>query len=380
MNVNEKLIPNSQYRVLEVFATLNRGGAESMLMNIYRKIDKNKLQFDFVANEREVPYEFEKEILDLGGRIFYVPKFNLINYVEYKKRWKELLQNHPEWKVIHAHHTSPATIIFDVANKLNRVTIAHSHIAGTEKSLKFYLKKGLRYPLRYKSDYLFACSRNASEWMFGNGKGKNAYILYNAIESEKFTFNPEIRRLKREELGLNGKTVIGHVGRMENQKNHKFLIEIYEQYQKINPDSILLLIGEGALKIQLQKIVKEKNLEQKVRFLGSRLDISDLLQAMDVFVMPSFYEGLPVTLVEAQASSLPIIASNTITDEVKVTDLISFLSLNESARVWAEKINSKNLISRTNQYGKIVNSGYDVNDTAKQIQKFYIDQYRKFEK
>lgn len=360
-------------RILQVFASLDRGGAEAMIMNLYRKVDKKKIQFDFVVNDCNTEYAHEKEINDLGGRIFKVPRFKLFNYLTYKKAWTDLLIKHPEWKIVHGHHTSPAFIYMAVAKQNKRLTIAHSHIAGTEKTIKSYFKKLMRLPLRYICDYLFACSDKASKWMFGS-KSNKTYLIKNSIDSATFSYNELVRNKVRKKLGLEDMFVIGHIGRFQTQKNHNYLIDIFYEVRKRNDYAVLLLIGDGDLKNSIKKKVECLGLEESVIFLGVRSDIPELLLAMDVFLFPSLYEGLPVTLMEAQSSGVKSIVSSTVTEEVKITDQIEFLSLKETPEYWAKKVNKHaSGYVRQNTHLDIKEAGYDIEENSKWLEEFYLN-------
>lgn len=363
-----------------MFASLDRGGAEAMIMNLYRTIDKKKVQFDFVVNTSETEYAHEKEIRELGGRIYYIPKYKIINYSSYRKSWIKLLDSHQEWKVIHVHHTSSAYVYFDIARKKNRTTISHSHTAGNDKSLKSYIKSLMRFPLRYKADYLFACSKAASKWMYGR-KSNNTYIINNSIDAAEYSYNARISRKIKSQLGLENKFVVGHIGRFHSAKNHDFLIEVFSEVINLKNDSVLLLIGDGELKKSIKDKVESLGLINDVIFLGVRSDIPELLSAMDVFLFPSLYEGLPVTLIEAQASGIATIISDTITDEVKITNQILSLSLENNSSLWANEIMKYvDGYSRINTYNDIKVAGYDVESNASWIEKFYIDNYSLLEK
>lgn len=360
-------------RVLQVFASLNRGGAEAVIMNLYREIDKSKVQFDFIVNKSNSAYAYEKEINDLGGRIYYLPQYSGFNTVDYIKKWESILDEHPEWQILHSHHTSPAFIYLNIANKKGIVTIAHSHIAGVEKNVKSSLKRLMRYPIRYQADFLFACSSKAAEHMYGK-KHNETVIFNNAINIEKFKFDLRDRAIKRKELNINGKFVVGHIGRFDIQKNHTFLIDIFQDVIKVNKNSVLLLIGEGILMDSIKNKVAELKLQDNVIFLGVRSDIPELLSGMDVLVFPSLYEGLPVSLIEAQANGIKIIASDTITSEVNITNEIEFLSLNNSAIQWAETIlKNDGGYKRLSTEDKIQNAGYDVKKNAQWLKEFYLE-------
>lgn len=364
-------------RILQVFASLDRGGAETMIMNIYRNIDRNKVQFDFVVNEQAEKYSYETEIKKLGGRVFRIPKYKFSNYLSYRRTWKRLLTQHPEWKIIHGHHTVPAYIYLGVAKSLNRITIAHSHSSGEKGSLKSIVKYCSRYPIRYLSTYLFTCSKSAARWMFGR-KGVKAHVVKNAIDTKKFLFSQEKRKKVRIEFGLEGKFVVGHIGRFHSVKNHDFLVDVfYNVYQK-NDNAILMLVGDGELRQSIVRKVKSMGLCNNVVFTGVKSEIPELLSALDVFVLPSFYEGLPVTLIEAQASGLPCIISDTITDEVIITGLVEKLSINISPEKWSEKIlRLKTCIERQSYNKDVLKAGYDVKETTKWLENFYIEEHKK---
>lgn len=358
-------------RVLQVFASLDRGGAESLIMNIYRKIDRSIVQFDFVVNENAGEYAYEKEIGELGGRIVKIPKFNIRNYLLYRNTWITVLSEHPEWIIVHAHHTTSAFIYLDIAKSMKRVTIAHSHTSGRDKSLKSLVKMLMRYPLRNVSDYLFACSKSSAEWMFG--RHSNFELIHNGIDIMKYTFNDNIRKDIRFAFGIDHKFVIGHVGRFSKEKNHAFIITIFKKIHDLYPNTILLLVGDGKLREVFEKQTKDLNLTNSVIFTGVRSDVNYLLQAMDVFLFPSLYEGLPVVLVEAQAASLRCFISDTITRDVNISDLVEFIPLKKPATMWAKRIlNNSKVYERRDMIDKIRNGGYDIADNAKLLQSFYI--------
>jgi len=357
-------------RVLHVFSSLGRGGAETMIMNIYRKIDRDKIQFDFIVNENDCKYAYEDEINQLGGKIFCVPKFSMLKFFSYKNIWKRLLNEHPEWSIVHVHYPVAAAAYVGMAKAMNKKIIAHSHNTDNKTGmLKSYIKTLMRYPLRYKADYLFACSKQAAEWMFGR---KSAYIIKNAIDSNEFVFNPKIREHKRAEMNINDNFVIGHVGKFHPQKNHEFLIDIFFEVKKKCAKSVLLLVGDGPLRAEAESKAKNLGIADSVIFTGVRTDTADLLQVMDVFVFPSLYEGLGLVVIEAQASSLPCVISSVIPDEVRITNLVKFMSLHKSAEAWAEKIlQFANNMKRVDMREEIKNAGYDVKEQVKLLSELY---------
>ncbi|MGZ9868307.1 glycosyltransferase family 1 protein [Priestia endophytica] len=360
-------------RILHVFGKLNAGGAETMLMNIYRNIDRSKIQFDFIVHTQEECF-YDQEIKQLGGRIYRIPNFTGKNILSYISSWKQFFIVHPEYKIIHTHVRSTASIFLYLAKKHKVTTIAHSHSTSNGKGVSAIVKNLMQFPIRYLADHLVACSDNAAQWLFGKKiiKQKAVIILKNAIDTNKFIYNADIRKNQRSKLAVEDKFVLGHIGRFNEAKNHEFLIRTFSEVIKKQPNSVLLLIGEGELQASIRNLVSQLKLEDYIYFLGARGNISDILQAFDVFVFPSLFEGLPVTLIEAQASGLKIIASDVITKEVKLTDIIDFESIQSSPEHWANKIleHSKSY-KRNNTQKLIVDAGYDISSTVNWLENFY---------
>ena len=356
-------------RILQVFGALNRGGAESMIMNLYRAIDRSKIQFDFVKHTSS-PCAFDEEINSLGGVVYCAPKFKIYNYFSYKKWWNNFFKQHPEYKVVHGHLFSIASIFFKEAHKYKCRTIGHSHSAKVSiKSIKQFFRQPFLKSLPKYSDYCFACAQAAGAWIF---KGKQFTVLNNAIDSEKFLFSPEARNCIRNEFNLQKKFVLGNVGRLTLQKNQEFLIDVFAEIHKKEENSVLMIVGVGELNSHLKDKVRSLELDKSVVFTGARADVPALLSAMDVFVFPSLWEGLPVTVIEAQAAGLPIVCSDSVTKEVVVTDLVEMLPLSQSAEAWATSVLQKKNISRNADVKeKIVAAGYDIHTTARWLEMFY---------
>lgn len=362
-------------RVLQVFAQMNRGGAETMIMNLYRNIDRSKVQFDFIVHTEE-KCVFDDEILALGGSIYRVPRYTAKNHFHYVQTWSNFFREHKEYKIIHGHVRSTAAIYLKIANNYGLHTIAHSHSTSSGSGFPSIVKNILQFPIRYTANYLFTCSMGAGEWLYGKKacSDDNFFILKNAIEVEKFIFNKETRSRIRKELGIEDKFVIGHIGRFSTPKNHTFLIDVFREVLNRNNNSVLILIGDGELKSVIEKKVLELGLSENVIFMGLRSDVPELLQVMDVFLFPSLYEGLPVTLVEAQATGLPSVISSNITDEIKVTNLVNKISLNESLDHWAEKVLSFNgTYIRESAINNITESGYNIAQVSEWYQNFIFD-------
>lgn len=359
-------------RILHVLASLNRGGAEAMVMSLYRTINRNRFQFDFVVNDQCEKYDHEDEINLLGGRIFRLPRYTILNHISYKNAWKSFFLKHPEIRIVHAHHTSPAFVYLSLANKFNRVTIAHSHISGNDRNVKSSIKRCMRFPIRFLAMHFLACSNDAAQWMFGK-KAEVTVVLKNSIESNVFKYNPITREKYRSELHLNDKFIVGHIGRFSNQKNHSFLIKIFNEIHIQNNNAVLLLVGDGPQRMAIEKKIKCLNLEDSVIFTGVRDDIPELLQVMDIFLFPSLYEGLGIVLIEAQAAGLKCFTSADVVPlEAKVTELLEYIPLKKSANKWAEMILPfQNGYKRINTIQKIKNAGYDVTSNVVWLESFY---------
>ena len=376
--------------VLHVVGRLDIGGAESRIMDLYRNIDREKVQFHFVQHTSD-RCAFEEEVERLGGRVYHVPRFNVKNYFTYKKAWKGLFQAHPEIKVVQGHMTSTAAIYLPIAKKAGvEITIAHARSAGVDPGLKGHLTRFLRRDLYKKCDYRFTCSGMAGESVFGdqNQISRKATFIPNAIDVDKFKFNKEVREQIRYELGIKDKFVIGHVGRFSHMKNHKYMLQILEQCIKIEkekrlPETVLMFLGDGELKEEMMEQAVAMGISSRVLFMGNKRDVYRYYQAMDYFLLPSLYEGLPGTAVEAQASGLKGIMSDSVTAEAVVTDLIQMRSIKEEPKIWAEEIMRASQKQtedscgdeevRRSSYAEVVKqASFDVKEQAKRMQKFYL--------
>lgn len=360
-------------RVLHVIGIMNRGGAETMIMNLYRNIDRNKVQFDFVENSSE-PAAFDEEILSLGGKIYRCPHYNGKNHFAYVKWWNTFFQKHSgEYPVVHGHLGSTAAIYLSVAKKHGVYTIAHSHSAGSGSAMY----RMFAYPTRYIADKFFACSKDAGISRYGKTVGNDSIrcqVLNNAIDARRFSFNQETRKQVRSELHIaENAIVIGHVGRFVEAKNHLFLIDVFADVRKRDPNAVLLLIGDGERRAEIQAAIAEKRLEDAVILTGVRSNVWDFYQAMDVFVFPSVYEGLPVSLVEAQAAGLPCCVSSNVPKDSAITDLVQFISLEDRSEKWAEIALRSVKTSRPDMLSEIQNAGFDVISTANWLENFYLN-------
>lgn len=379
-------------RVLHVLGNTNLGGAESRIMDLYRHTDRNRVQFDFLVHSGEEGF-YEKEIRELGGRIFRVPRFRIYNYFSYRKALKEFFQKHHEFALVQGHMTSTAAIYLPIAKKAGvKKTAAHARSAGVDKGLKGTMTRFLRRNLADKADYLFTCSELAGISVYGEKavqEGKTIFIP-NAIDCAGFTFDPEKRKKMREELGLTDAIIIGHVGRFHYAKNHEYLIRVFAKLCQMgtgacgstaengaDQDYHLILLGEGPLMEDTRKLAEELGVAYRVHFLGNHKNIADYYQAMDYFVYPSRYEGMPGTIVEAQASGLPCLMSDTICREVIATELVETMSIEKEPKVWAEELQRRidALVSkqenRKKYAAKMAAAGFDVQAQAERMMRFY---------
>lgn len=363
-------------RVLQVVGIMNYGGAETMIMNLYRNIDRSQVVFDFVVHGDDVG-AYDQEIFELGGKIYHCPKYKGYNHLTYVKWWEKFLKNHSEYKVIHGHIRSVAAIYLLIAKKYGRITIAHSHSTSNGHGISSLIKNIMQYPIRYIADYLFACSKEAGEWLFGRKKIKeNNYIEFpNAIDVDKFQFDEKLRNRTREQLMIEDKFVVGHVGRMMDAKNHMFLLEIFTEILKREPHAILILVGDGPLRKEIEKKCVALSIREKVYFVGTTSTPESLYQAMDIFVFPSLWEGLGIAVIEAQAAGLECIVSDAIPTQADMkSGLFRKVSLNTSVSKWAEIILEARKYERISQIENLQKCGYDMKVWALKITEFYIEQ------
>lgn len=362
-------------RVLHVIGSMNCGGAETLLMNIYRHIDRSKVQFDFVVHSREKGF-YDDEIGSLGGKIYRTSRFNVLNYWSYRSFWNKFFREHQEYQIIHGHINSSAAIYLSCAKKNGRTTVVHSHATrNVEKTFRSFVFKIFSYPIRYIADYFFACSKQAGIDRFGEKvvAGDKFKVLINGIDRDKFKFNSEVREAIRNELQVDNNTVIvGHVGRFTAAKNHDFLSDVYAKIKSENPNSQLWLVGAGELEEEIRNKCQRLQIEDSVRFVGVTDQVNEYLQAMDVFVFPSIYEGFGVALVEAQSSGLPCVVSENIQDEADIgAGLMHQLAICDGADAWAKKVLQVAETKRQYTDNYVYDAGFDIGTIAKEMEAFY---------
>ena len=363
--------------ILHVLGGLDAGGAESFVMNLYRSIDRTKVQFDFIKHVSQKGM-FEDEILSLGGKIFICPRYTGKNHFKYCKWWNEFFFNHPEYKIIHGHVRSTSAIYLLIAKKHGLITIIHSHSTSNGKGTMGMLKTVMQYPTRYIADYLFACSEKAGKWMYGQyvSPKLNYKIVPNGIDLARFEFKLQKRKQIRQYLGIqDNEMVIGHVGRFTAAKNHEFLIRVFQAYREKHAYAKLLLVGEGELLESIKSKCRELNILENVIFTGNRSDTENFYQAMDVMAFPSLWEGLGIVLIEAQANNLPCFVSKTIPKEAIITDSVKTLSLHE-IRPWVKEIENLKKCDRSAPMNMGLQK-YNMKTISRKMQKFYLEKCMK---
>lgn len=357
-------------RILQVVSSMDMGGIESFLMNLYRSIDRNVVQFDFLMH-REVPTYFDAEIESLGGRIHRLPPILPNTFLRYLVALSKFFQAHPEYRVIHCHNNAYSMFVLREAQRHGvPVRIAHSHCAfPTLGMVKLLTYDYCRRKINRYTTHRFACSIPAGEWLYS---GASFEVFPNAIDAQKFRFSPDDRSRVRRELELGDDFTVMHVGRFDEGKNQGFLLEAFALLRKELPEARLVLIGDGPTRSDLQQRAAELLPPGAVIFPGIRSDVAALLQAADVFAFPSKFEGLPVTVIEAQAAGLPCVKSSAVTDEVSVTELVTSLPIDD-ASAWAQMILAKRDIQRQDTYSAICESGFDIETAAHDLQQFYLN-------
>ena len=356
-------------RVLEVVNDMHRAGLETMLMNYYRNIDRNKIQFDFLTHR---PYEsdYDEEIKALGGRVFHAPRLYPQNYPTYFRYMSSFFYKHPEYKIVHSHIDAMSYLPLKAAKVANvPVRIAHSHNTSIDKDFKYPLKMYFRSRIPSVANHYAACGQAAGNFLF---PGKDFQFIPNAIEPQSFLFNSEIRELYRNKLGFTDQNfVIGHVGRLSYQKNHKFLIKLFKRIHEKEPNARLVLVGTGEKERKIREQVHKLNLTKTVIFLGNRSDVNKLYQAFDVLVMPSLFEGIPVVGIEAQFSGLPVVFSNKVPEEVDFSKKCDFISLHMPSEYWKNQILNYKNQERSN-VEVLKNSIYNIKNAVPILENYYL--------
>ena len=373
MNNNKPIV------VAQIMGKWLGGGVESVIMNYYRNVNRDLIQFDFICDEdsTNIPYD---EIKKLGGNVIIVPPYQKLT--KYIKELKKLFKN-KKYRIIHSNINTLSVFPLYAAKKAGiPIRIAHSHSTSNKKEWKKTLIKNFLRPFSkmFATNY-FACSELSGRWLFGNktfNDGK-VTIINNAIDLDVFKYNKNIRKEKRKEFGIDNTTlVIGHIGRFVAQKNHVFLIDIYNEIYKKNKNSMLILVGQGPKFNEIKEKVKKLNLNKNVLFLGQRDDVNELYQIFDVFLLPSLYEGLPVVGIEAQATGNLCYLSDDMTKETKILDSTIFMSLRNSANEWSDSIlNEVKKYKKHDTVDEVSRYGFNIKKEASKLEKEYLKLYKK---
>lgn len=357
-------------RVLQIVDNMNAGGIQSFIMNVYRRINRDNIQFDFLLCKLNPLYG--NEIEELGGKIYYIParsKGLLAN----RKALNDFFKNHTEYQTVHLHESSLSyiepLIAAQKAGVKNRIIHSHSTKVKGSRLHRVLHKFNQRRIHSVATEYV-ACGEAAADWMYGDSRiRKDVKIIYNGIDVAKFGYNKKNRDAVRKELGVEGKFVIGHAGRFEPVKNHVFLLDIFAEVKKKEEKSVLLLAGTGRLVENIKDRANQLGIRDSVQFLGVRNDLDRIYQAMDCFVLPSLYEGFPVTIIEAEASGLPCVMSSTVTREACLKKNVLIEDLESDTKAWARKILDST--NRVCDNAILYEKGFDIHSTVESLTKLY---------
>ena len=360
-------------RILHILQRMEAGGTQALLMNLYRNIDRTKVQFDFLVEYNEKQF-YDDEIIKLGGKIYYTNVRNDFNIFKFQKRLKEVLLNN-DYKIVHVHAYTIGYFCLKIAKKCGvPVRIAHSHSNSMVKNIKMVPKKILQGLFLIHSTDLFACSDEAGKYLF---KNREFHVLKNAIDSTDFVFNFKIRENIRKELNIGDELIVGHVGRFQPEKNHNFLLSVFLKIKKLKKEAKLLLIGSGPLEKEIKNKIEKYNLKDSIIMLSNRNDMNRLYMAMDVFVFPSKYEGLGIVAIESQAAGIPTIISDGVPNETIISPICKKLSLSTDKNTWAKEAikMSENKLAYGNMQKYIIDAGYDMKNTSKWLQEYYLQKH-----
>lgn len=361
-------------RILQVYPQINNAGTERVIFNLYENIDRTKVQFDFLV---EIPGELDEKIFKMGGKIFYLKEKSKRKYY---KKLLEFFKSHSEYTIVHTHTHARMGVVLKAAKKVGvPCRVAHSHNARNDLPQIARFFKGITsISIEKNANYFFACSENAGKWLFPH-RIRECKVIYNGIQLKNYLFNRETRTALRKEMGIEeNEFVMIHVGRFVRQKNHEFLLEILEKYNKENAKNWkMLLVGVGPLQDKIKLGAQEKGLQKHIIFLNNRMDVNKLLSVADVFVFPSLHEGLGIVVIEAQASGLPCIVSDAVPKEADLDmELLYTLTLHNEQQEWVKCIFDQkvNLEKRDEKREKILCSKYAIGKIAMQMQEFYLKQ------
>lgn len=372
------MVKSMSIRVLAVVRCLNRGGLENRLMDILRNIDHQRIEIDIFTCQHE-PGVFDDEVKALGGKVFYNPSLNIGNMLWYVQFFNNFLRTHREYKIVHAHQDAWCSVFCKGAYLADvPIRIAHSRTSFSSDNLEHIVKNIIKLSTKKYANYYFAVSGKSGRWLYGDKlyeQGK-VQIWPNAIDAKKFYYDCKIRERVRAANNWDGKYVVMHVGNFTPPKNHPFILAVFNEIHKIDAETILVLVGMGDRRF-VDRFIKEHDLNQSVQILGSRADVSELLQGADVFLFPSIFEGLPGAMVEAQAAGLPCVMSDTIAEEIQITPNLTIKSLLESHQSWAESTLKYKNFERMDMQKYIEEKGFDVRLLTNKLCLFYEEAHDK---
>lgn len=365
--------------VLVLDTVMDRGGAEAMIMNYMRNINRDVIKFDFLTN-RDYRAAYEDEIESLGGKVYHMCPMYPGKFRQYKREVREFLKEHPEYQIIHSNLEERSYFPLKEAKKLGvPVRISHSHNRPLGFNLKLIMRYYFRFMLKYYNTHMFSCGVEAGDWLYGRKNRDKVIIMNNAIDAKQYTYDVSKAKEMRKSLGIDDcKKVIGHVGRFFAQKNHPFLIDIFQAIHEKDANTVLLLVGGGEqddrLKNEMKQKVADLGLSDCVQFLGVREDVNEVMQAFDLFLLPSLFEGLPVTMVEAQASGLPCVISDKVPIQCDITGNVKVVALEDSPEKWADVVlDFMEEFEREDTFDKLKKAGFDIQENAKWLEGFYIE-------
>ena len=358
-------------KILHYVSVMDRGGQETFIMNVYRNIDKTKVQFDFLCSIN-IKGDYDDEIKELGGKIIYLDinrsGGKITKYIKSYKNTVTFLKKYAnDYEIVHLHNYHAFSSYLDV-KALKKAGFKHIVLHSHNTSAPRIKLHNIFKPLlsRDKNIVRFACSNSAGKWLHGN---KSFTVIYNGIDTNKFKYDENERVNLRKELGLENNFVIGMVGRFNYQKNHMFALEVFKKCIETNPNARLVLVGKGESGNDIKQKIAALGLGDKVIMLGTRDDVEKLMSAFDVLLMPSIFEGLPVVLVEAQYNGLNCVVSSVICREVVVSDLLHFVDLEDSLDKWAKVL----LSCPKHSVANIDNENFNIINVAKDLEEKYLD-------
>ena len=359
-------------RVLQIVGIACNGGVEAVVLNYYRHMDKSKVQFDFVVHKNPAE-NFVIEVKKGGGRLYEVTPYNK-NIFAFTHEIYRIIKD-GNYDIVHSNMNSMSGFpLFAAWLAGAKVRILHNHTTDTKtEGFRTILKRVLRPFAKMFANRYWACSNLAGKWMYGEKAVQSGKItiIPNAIDLERFAFNPDKRNLLRQKLGLENKFVLGHIGRFVYQKNHSFLIDVFAEVVKVKPEARLMLVGDGELRKTIEKKVVNLGLQDKVLFLGNRNDVADLYNVMDIFLLPSHYEGLPVVGVEAQANGLKCLFSDKVTKECLLTDNVYFIGINQKVKDWGAEILKTKIEYDRNGIENVKKAGFDIRESGSMLKNVY---------